>query len=252
MPPPVGAGLLVWNDDGNHRAGLSFISLAEVVRLSGQFFRQLFPSPGHPWPLDYLGEIRQRMVETLRIAFAASLLGSVLALFFALIGARNLAAGRIVYAFGRTILNLVRTIPDLVLATILAEALSIGPLPGLVALTIFSFGLIAKLLCDTVETIDPGPTEAIRAAGGTRFQSAVYAVFPQVMPDYLSYTLYAFEYNIRAAVVLGYVGAGGIGMLIQSNVAFLDYLRLGMIIAITFGFVFLIDSFSTWLRSRLV
>jgi phosphonate transport system permease protein len=252
LPQGLGAGLLVWRDDQNHAAGVAVPSLIEVARLSGIFFRQLFPSTGHPWPLSALPEIRDRMWETLRIAFAASIFGSVAALFYAMVGARNLAATRWVYGVGRALLNLIRTVPDLVLAAILAVMLGIGPLPGLVALSVASFGVIAKLLCDTVETLDPGPIEAITAAGGTRLQRALFAVFPQVAPDYLSYTLYAFEYNVRAATVLGLVGAGGIGMLIDRNIAFMDYLRLGEIIAVTFVAVLLIDSLSTFLRSRLI
>ena len=250
LPPPIGTGLLVWNDDSNHTAGISVVSFAEIARLAASFFAQLLPSASHPWPLSYLPEIRLRMEETLRIAFAASVLGAGLALPYALIGARNLAGARWIYGFGRVLLNLVRTIPDLVLAAILAILLGIGPLPGLVALTVFSFGVIAKLLCDTVETVDPGPNEAVMAAGGTRLQRAVFAFLPQIAPDFISYALYAFEYNVRAATVLGLVGAGGIGILIQRNIAFFDYTRLGLIIFVTFLAVFLIDSLSTFLRGR--
>lgn len=243
------AGILVWSAQGT---GFSFGALFEGMPQIGAFFRKLGPQEGKPWPVEYLADIRKAMLETIKIAFGASLIGSLLALPYAMVGARNLAAGRWVYFVGRGLLNLIRTVPDLILAFLLAATFGIGPLPGLLALTVFSFAVVAKLLCDTLETVDPGPLEAIRATGGTRLQQAYFAALPQVGPDFAAYALYAFEINVRAAAVLGLVGAGGIGMLLQSNIAFLNYSRVGLIIAVTFGVVLAIDTFSTWLRSRLV
>jgi phosphonate transport system permease protein len=244
--------MLVWKEPSNHSAGMKFVPFLEIVQASAAFFRKLGPQDGKPWPVEYLADIRKAMLETIKIAFAASLIGSALALPYALIGARNLVGARWVYNLGRGLLNLIRTVPDLVLAALLAATFGIGPFPGLLALIIFSFGVVAKLLCDTLETVDPGPLEAVRATGGTRFQQAVFAAFPQVAPDFAAYTLYAFEINVRAAAVLGLVGAGGIGLLLQTNIAFLNYPRVGLIILVTFGVVLAIDTFSTWLRSRLV
>ncbi|MDX1934349.1 MAG: phosphonate ABC transporter, permease protein PhnE [Capsulimonadales bacterium] len=239
MPPPIGTGF----------------NLREVVEGWPQmqvFFQRLFPTPDRPWPLDYLPQIVNRMTETLKIATAASIFGAVFALPFAMLAARNLAAGRIVYGFGRGLLNLIRTIPDLVLAALLASAFGIGPLPGVLALTIFTFGVVAKLLSDTIETVDPGPQEAITAAGGNRIQQALFAVFPQVAPDFVAYSLYAFEVNIRAAAFLGYVGAGGIGMILNRDVKFFNYGRVGLIITTIFVTVLIIDTVSTTIRRRLV
>lgn len=232
-------------------AGVSVKAFTEGLPEIRDYFARLLPTPAHPWPLDYLPQIQQRMLETIKIALAASIFGAAFALPFALVGTRNLA-GRAVYAFGRTLLNFVRTIPDLVWASLLASAFGIGPLAGLLALFIFTFGVVAKLLCDTIETIEPGPLEAITAAGGTRLQRFTFAVLPQVGPDFAAYTLYAFEINVRSAAVLGLVGAGGIGVILQRDIAFFNYPRVGLIIAVTFAVVLAIDSFSTWLRSKLV
>jgi phosphonate transport system permease protein len=103
-----------------------------------------------------------------------------------------------------------------------------------------------------VETVDPGPAEAIAAAGGTQVQRAVFAVLPQVAPDFVAYSLYAFEINIRASAVLGLVGAGGIGFILQKDLGFFRYQHVGLIIFVTFLAVLVIDSLSTWLRSKLV
>lgn len=241
--------VLWWSAAGT---GANLTAFAEGLPKMGDYFQRLAPSAEKPWPLEYLSEIRARMLETIKIAFAASVIGSLFALPFVMIGARNLAATRLVYNFGRGLLNLMRTIPDLVLATLLTAAFGIGPFAGLLALIFFTFGVVAKLLTDTIETIDPGPMEAIVAAGGTRFQRAVFAVLPQVGPDFLAYTLYAFEINIRVAAVLGLVGAGGIGQILLRDIRFFRYGHVGLIIAVTFLVVFVIDSFSTWLRRRLV
>ena len=242
-------GVLWWSAAGT---GVNLQTLGEGLSEIAHFFRSLLPSADHPWPFDYLPQIFQRLLETIKMALAATIFGAVLALFFCLSGARNLAAGKIIYNVSRGLLNLVRTVPDLILATLFASAFGIGPLPGVLALFVVSFGLIAKLLADTLETIDPGPLEAITAAGGSRLERAVFAAFPQILPDFLAYTLYAFEVNVRSAAVLGLVGAGGIGMILQRDISFLDYSRVGLIIAAIFVTVLIIDTVSTTIRRRLV
>ena len=216
------------------------------------FFAQMIPTAEHPWTTQILPEIGKRLLETLRIAVAATICGAALALPFPMVGARTMAAGKVVYAFGRGYLNLVRTIPDLVLATLIAVAFGYNAFSGFMALLLFSFGVVAKLLCDTAETIDPGPMEAIASVGGTRLQRALYGVFPQIAPDFAAYTLYAFEINVRSAAVLGLVGAGGIGTILQKYTAFGNYNKLGLIVAIIFALVIAIDTVSTVLRRKLV
>jgi phosphonate transport system permease protein len=219
----------------------------------GKFLSGLFPfTGGKPWDMAFFKTIQSALLETIRIAFSASFLGALAALPYALVGARTLAITRWVYNAGRAWLNLVRSVPDLVLAFLVTVCIGFGALAGFVTLFVFSFGVVAKLLCDTIETIDPGPMEAITAAGGTHFQRARYAVFPQVAPDFISYLLYAFEINIRAAAVLGVVGAGGIGFILKSSMGRYNYAEVGMIITVTFLVVLAIDALSTWLRGKLV
>lgn len=216
------------------------------------YFHNLLPSAHKPWPVSYWAEIKDRLVETIKMSLGATAVGSALALPLVLVSTRQLAANRWVYAGGRGLLNLIRTVPDLVLANLLVAGFGPGPFAGILALTVFTFGVVAKLLSDTVETVDSGPLEAIAAAGGTQLQRAIFALLPQIAPDYVAYTLYAFEINIRVAAVLGLVGAGGIGQILSRNIDYLQHERVGMIIAATFVAVFLIDSASTWLRSKLV
>ena len=242
-------GLLIWSAQGT---GASLKAFLDGVPQMLAYFRKLLPSAAKPWPMSYWAEIKDRLLETVRISLAASVVGSALALPMVLIATRQIAADPIIYALGRGFLNLIRTVPDLVLANLLVAGFGLGPLPGLLALIIFTFGIVAKLLCDKVETVDIGPLEAIAATGGTRVEGAIFALLPQIAPDYVAYTLYAFEINIRVAAILGFVGAGGIGQILYRDINFFRYGHVGMVIAATFVVVFLIDSASIWLRSKLV
>ena len=249
MAAVVVLGLLWWSAKDT---GFNFPALINGLPQMQTFFGRLLPSAQHPWPLDYVPKITERLLETVKIAFAGTIFGAILAVPSVLFAAKNLAAHRVTYAFGRGTLNLIRTVPDLVLASLLASAFGIGPLPGMLALTIFTYGIVAKLLADTIETLDPGPMEAITAAGGNRLQRAAFAVLPQVAPDFAAYTLYAFEVNIRAAAILGFVGAGGIGMILNRDVKFLKYSHVGLIIFAIFLVVLAIDTVSATVRRRLV
>ena len=133
----------MWSARGtNASLGAFFTGLPEMA----DYFRKLLPSAEKPWPLAYLPEIQKRLLETVKIALAATFVGSLLALPFTLVSTRNLAAGRWVYNLGRGTLNLLRTIPDIVLAAILAAIFGIGALPGLLALIFFTFGVVARSL----------------------------------------------------------------------------------------------------------
>jgi phosphonate transport system permease protein len=127
-----------------------------------------------------------------------------------------------------------------------------GALPGILALFVFNIGVVAKLTSETVDGVDPGPIEAADAAGATRVQRAWSAVVPQILPGYLSYSLYVFELNLRASIVLGYVGAGGIGNIIRVTVTRFEWERAGAVIAAVFVIVVVLDRISIAMRRRLV
>jgi phosphonate transport system permease protein len=128
----------------------------------------------------------------------------------------------------------------------------VGPLPGILALIFFNLGVVVKLLSETIDGVDPGPIEAARATGANRAQTVRWAVQPQVLPNFVAYSLYVFELNIRASAVIGIVGAGGIGNLINTERRFFRYENLSVILVEIFVFVLLIELVSIWLRRRLV
>jgi len=157
-----------------------------------------------------------------------------------------------VYQIARFILNLLRTIPDLLLAAIFVAIFGLGLIPGILALAVFSVGLIAKLTYESLETIDRGPLEAMTSVGASKLQWIAFGVVPQILPHFISYVLYTFEINVRAAAVLGLVGAGGIGLYYEKTLGFLEYDKTNSIILLTLAVVLAIDYFSTKLREKLL
>ena len=142
---------------------------------------------------------------------------------------------------------------SLAFGVLFATAVGFGnPFAGALAMIMFSLAIMAKLLSETVDAIDVGPLEAGRAAGASHSQVIRYAAFPQVRPNYVAYALYIFEINIRASVVLGIVGAGGIGRVLEAQRSFFRFDRVMAIVVVIFVIVFLIEQVSVALRRRLV
>lgn len=192
------------------------------------------------------------MLETFKMAVVASVVGCTVALPVAFTVSRVTAPNGVVLFLGRTVLSVVRAIPDLLYALMFVAAVGIGPLAGIVALVFFNIGVVAKLLSETVDGVDPGPIEAARAGGGNRTQTVLWAVLPQVLPNYVAYSLYTFELNIRASTVIGIVGAGGIGNLLFTQYRFFNWSNVSIVVVTLFVFVLLIELISIWLRRRLV
>jgi phosphonate transport system permease protein len=201
---------------------------------------------------DFLPETYEPMLETFQMAVLASAIGCGLALPVSFLASRVTAPNLAVLLADRAVLNVIRALPDVLYALVFVAAVGIGPLPGILALVLFNIGVVAKLLSETVDGVDPGPIEAARAAGGNRMQTVRWAVLPQVLPNYVAYSLYVFELNIRASAVIGIVGAGGIGNLINTERRFFNYDNLTVILIEIFVLVFAIEVVSIWLRRRLV
>ena len=206
------------------------------------------------WPPDFsvLPDTFRPMLETIQIAILASLIGCALALPIAFLASRVTSPNVATYLIDRGVLSVVRALPDVLYALIFVAALSIGPLPGILALILFNIAVVAKLLSETVDGVDQGPIEAARATGASRLLTVRWAVLPQVLPNYVAYSLYAFELNIRASAVLGIVGAGGIGNLINEYRRFFRYDALTVVVLEIFVLVIIVEWISIWLRRRLV
>jgi phosphonate transport system permease protein len=192
------------------------------------------------------------LIETIQIAIIATILGCTIALPLAFIASRVTSPNAWVMRLDRWGLNVIRALPDLLYAMIFVAALSVGVTAGILALIFFNIGVMAKLLSETVDSVDTGPMEAAQASGATHWQTIRASVFPQVTPNYVSFALYIFELNIRASTVLGLVGAGGIGLLLTVQMDLFRYGNIGLIILEIFVLVLLIELASNALRRRLV
>lgn len=227
--------------------GLDVGSLVADLTRGAKILAQLFTPNWSFWP-----QTVTPMLETFRMAVLASVIGCGVALPVAFLASRVTAPNLPTYFGDRAILSVVRAIPDFLYALIFVAAAGIGPLPGIAALVFFNIGVVAKLLSETVDGVDVGPVEAARAGGAARMQTVRWAVLPQVLPNYVAYSLYTFELNIRASTVLGIVGAGGIGRLLLREYKFFNWSNVSVIIVELFLFVFVIELISVSLRRRLV
>ena len=217
---------------------------------------------GLPWLLDFV----RRMippdlrvlpaavagaVTTLEIALLGTAIAAVLALPLGFVSARNVAAPPIFHV-ARAALNFLRSVDTLVYALVFVAAVGLGPFPGVLAVIAYTTTSLAKLYSEAIEGIERGPVDAITATGATRLQVLRFGVLPQVLPLFLSYVLYRLETNIRAATVLGFVGAGGIGFYLQTYLRLIDYPAASTVLLVTVAMVIAVDFVSSRLRQRLV
>jgi phosphonate transport system permease protein len=152
----------------------------------------------------------------------------------------------------RFVLNAMRTTPSLIWGLFFVAIVGLGPLPGVLALSFYATGYLGKFYYEGIESIDPKPLVALRASGASRMQRFRYGVFPQVLPLLASYTIYMFEYNVRAASILGVVGAGGVGFYLYSSLTNFTYQKATTALLMLLALVTLIDAASSWLRAKLL
>jgi phosphonate transport system permease protein len=210
------------------------------------FVRRMLPPDLSVLPSALLGALK-----TVEIALLGTAVAAILALPLGFVSARNVA-GPAVFHPARAVLNLFRSIDTLVYALVFVAAVGLGPFPGVLAVIAYTTTSLAKLYSEAIEGIDPGPVDAVTATGATQLQVLRFGVLPQVLPLFLSYVLYRFETNIRAATVLGFVGAGGIGFYLQTYLRMIDYPAASTVLLVTVAMVMVVDGVSSRLRRHLV
>lgn len=207
-------------------------------------------------------------VETLAISILGTVLAFILGFPLALLGAANVTHrgpmnqmntgghgqlfGRSVNVAARSVLSFLRSVPDLVWGFLFVTAVGLGPFAGVLALGVHNAGVLGKLYADFLEDTDPVKIEAIRSTGATRFQTIIHGLLPQITPTIVSYTLYRWECSIRAATILGFVGAGGIGYYLVITIKRLQYHKLATAILAVFLLVLMGDRLSGKIRAALV
>jgi phosphonate transport system permease protein len=208
--------------------------------------RRMFPPD---WSV--LGNAARGALQTIQIALVGTAAAALIAVPLGFAAARN-AAPRWLFYVARAVLNAFRAVDTLVYALFFVAAVGLGPFPGVLAVVAYTATVLAKLYSEAIEAIDPGPVEAVRATGARPLQVLRWGVLPQLLPQFLSFTLYRFETNIRAAAILGFVGAGGIGFYVQNYLRMLNYPAASTVLLVLVVLVMLVDFVSSRVRARLV
>ncbi|MCL2655882.1 MAG: phosphonate ABC transporter, permease protein PhnE [Betaproteobacteria bacterium] len=225
---------------------LSFATLAYGVEDMAEYFGRY-----HAPDFSDLPHYLSLMAQTIATALWGTLVALLFAVALAPFAARNLTPSSTAYRTSREMLNFMRAMPDLLLALIFVASLGLGPLPGVLALGIHTAGFLGKFFAESLERIDSGVVEAVRASGASHSQIVMYAGWPSILREALGYTLYVMDRNVRMASVLGLVGAGGIGLALHDTLRLFKYDESAALIAVILVVLLAFDYFSTWLRGKL-
>ncbi len=233
----------VWAAKGvNFNASKLFGSLGNATDFLGRMF---------PPDFSVTKTVAQSLLETIQMALIATTLASIISLPIAILAARNMTPKPVQFA-ARLLLNLLRTVPSIIWGLIFVVIVGLGPFPGILALTFYASGYLGKFYYEGIEAIDPKPLLALKSVGASRTQRFRYGVFPQVLPLLLGYTVYMFEYNVRAASILGLVGAGGIGFYLYTYVNSFQYDKAATALILLLIVVTILDIASSSIRARLM
>lgn len=214
----------------------------------GGVFQNPFVEP----TLTYWGDALRLMVESLQIAWIGTIIGAAFSFPIAFLAASTVAPRWIVF-LTRQFLNILRAVPELVLAiAIMLPIFGLGPLAGALAIGVGSIGTLGKLTSEAIESAPPGPSEALRASGAGTLQRLRWAVTPQILPEVIAFWLYRFEINIRASAILGILGAGGVGSLLSQLFDRRDWERIGITLAVIIIVTVIVDQISAAVRHRVI
>ncbi|GGH31768.1 phosphonate ABC transporter, permease protein PhnE [Paenibacillus segetis] len=234
-------------------AGIPYNGIKETA---GQISKAIISGIFSPdWGYVYLpdGEdLLRGLLDTLAISILGTVISTVVCVPFAFWAAVNMSNTKWVSGSGKMVLSFIRTFPEIVMALLFIKAVGPGSFAGVLALGLHSVGMLGKLFADEVENMEHGPVEALIATGANRMQILWFAVLPQVLPGFLSYTLYRFEINLRSATILGIIGAGGIGTPLIFALSSRDWDRVGIILLGIIVMITIIDMISGAIRKKLV
>lgn len=236
-------GALAWSWEG---ADIRPITLFTDAANMAEFARGFFPPDFYDWPT-----IVREMTITFQIAIWGTALSIVCAVPFGILSSDNMVPWWVCQPV-RRLMDTARAINEIVFAMLFVVAVGLGPFAGVLALWVHTTGILAKLFSEAVEAIDPQPVEGIKATGADKIVQIIFGVIPQVMPLWISYSLYRFESNVRSATVLGIVGAGGIGMILWENIRGFNYAGTAACVLVIVVSVTLLDMLSQRLRKMVI
>lgn len=207
---------------------------------------------GESLPPDFTNGLNwfKPLLDTLAMSIAGTAIAVLLSLPLGFLAARNTSSHPLVYYVARTLLNALRSVPELIMGILFVAAVGFGALPGVLALGLHSVGMVGKFFAEAIEHVDEEPVEAARAAGAGPMQVLYHAVLPQVLPQLADVSIYRWEYNFRASTVMGMVGAGGIGFELMGSLRIMQYQEVSAILLVILLMVALVDGFSGYLRKK--
>jgi len=245
--PVAGFGLLAILGVSARDTGLTPVAAVKAIPAFFRFLADMWPPDFH----DLAGLARAGLF-TMEMALLGTGLAVVVSLPLAVLAARNLSPHPALRAAVRSFVLVCRAIPDFVFALMFISAVGLGPVPGVLALALHSVGMLAKVYAERIEEIDPGPVEALAGLGGSRLQVLRLAVAPDVLPNLAANSLFRFDINIRSSLVLGLVGAGGIGYELITALQGLQYRRALAVILVILVMVATVEAASDRIRRRLI
>jgi phosphonate transport system permease protein len=237
----VSLGVMLWSARG---IGISLTELARGLPWVADLVSRMLPPN---WA--FAERLAKPVVETVQIALWGTLLAMLLGLPLCFLAARNLSPSLVVFHSMRQVLNALRGINEIIFALIFVAAVGLGPFAGVLALTVHGAGMLGKFFAEAIEEIDAGPVEALRATGAGPALVIMFGVLPQVIPSWIAATLYRFEVNLRAATILGMIGAGGIGFELVSSMKLFQYQDTATCVLVILAMVMTADYLSTRLRT---
>lgn len=211
-----------------------------------------FLSEAFPPNLARLQQTSKALLETFQMAFVGTVMGVIISLPLAIFAARNLAPHWSIYHASRYIIALARTVPDLIWALIFVIMVGLGPFAGTLAIMVDTIGFCARFFAESMEEADKGPQEALTAIGAKPSSKVFCAVIPDTMPSFINVSLFALEKATRSSVILGLVGAGGIGIELKVSMDMFEYSQAATIILSIFLLVVLVEQASSWLRKKII
>ncbi|ESZ24400.1 phosphonate ABC transporter, permease protein PhnE [Mesorhizobium sp. L2C084A000] len=204
------------------------------------------------WGSFYIPEYFELMLTTLNVALVSTFIGFVFAVPFSFIAARNLTPHPVLRQIVKRLMELLRAFPEIVIAGLFAAIVSIGPIAAIIAIGLHSIGALGKLFYEINENIDMRAEEGLRAVGANWFERVRFASLPQVLPNFMSYTLLRVEINVRISTIMGAVGGGGIGEELKLSISRGFGAKTIALVLLLFTTIFIVDQFSAWLRRKLV
>ncbi|WP_132058447.1 phosphonate ABC transporter, permease protein PhnE [Halorussus amylolyticus] len=219
--------------------------VASAPREVGDLVARMYPPD-----VAYTTEIVGPLIETINISILGTGLAIVLAVPVAFLGAENTSPNRLTYWFGKFIISFTRSVNVIIWALIFVVLFGPGALSGVLAIAVRSVGFTAKLIAEAIEEIDHGQVEAVTATGASTVQTFVYGVVPQIKPAFVSVATFRWDINVRASTIIGFVGAGGIGVALQTNINYFNWSAVLTILIAILGIVLLSEGISAYLRKK--